>query len=324
MAAKRKAANDGEQTFKRAKIEVKFIPGNPKFKIVQANAHMRRYIITPPIVSIPYESDNDLIKLEPWDDLPTREDELRDMIDESKIDPDSTRFGLWCDVAGGHRVTKDELIAAIGNKGVDCLTQEYQFRIARFAGIDLERLLKNDRVCRSCAGVRDDTTEMKELTESSPKMQMSAHYVLLFLEHLFKSVALLQTIGINQGDFRLANILVNPTEEEKKEGVLRTSMPVIVDFGLGTYRALKEVSEQANVLDVIGLFVSCKHGAERLRRKSKGAEKDSKNWLTSAVLESEREHIQVLLDILADLDEKKKYTMGAFLKLIEIAKAKLS
>ena len=126
-----------------------------------------------------------------------------------------------------------------------------------------------------------------------------------FLSYLLESLEILSQLGIHHNDLRLANILVNPTEEEIKTRVITASLPKIIDFGLSVLVKPEEASKN-NFKDLVGLFSTCKHGMMILPP-------NTSNWLAACVTYDDS--IKDILTIFSDLSAKN-LTISSLLELL--------
>jgi hypothetical protein len=202
-----------------------------------------------------------------------KEDAVATYIIEHKMDPTNTRFGLWQKIREDvfvqwqktpvrATITKDEIKRFA--PGATPRLDTYDVRVCPYQGKDLERLLDINGTCRSCVS-----------DVPNGAMRLAAEHVPRFIKHLLESVHILDKAGIRHNDLRLANILINPTSEESKEGVIRTSLPRIIDFGESTF------STVSNASDIVGLFTTCKHGL-----RWRDVSEDEPSWLVLATLGS--------------------------------------
>lgn len=199
-----------------------------------------------------------------------------DAIVEKKLDPEGNRYVLWEEMKS-FPASYGSHLQAIGGIGF--------VRSSPHSGINLSRLLHSDRKCKNCQ--RDET--------SPGQYRIAAEHVPRFIRHLLESVLILNKNGVHHSDLSLENIVVKPTETEEKEGVLRTSLPKIIDFGLSSLSSVKD--------DVAGLFNGCRHGLMFLEREGlHGGVKNEPNWIIEATLPSERESITPLLNMVTTED----------------------
>lgn len=287
-----------------------------KSRLIYSNEFIRHYVFSPPLFITDEVTSDSLMKVESFCEGPTIEDTVRDLITEKRLDPDGEHFGFWQDTFPGRSITHTELkesVDRIPEHGIE----KYGMRTAPYAGIDLERLLPDPAY--KCSGCRPS-----DHPRAHPQLHMSARYALLFLEHLLSSLELLQKVGVVHGDLRLANILVNPTDAEVKEGILRTSLPRLIDFGFSRILEGHDMRylDAHNRSYIESLFSTCKHGRESFRIVSEADGIDRTSWLTTAVLEAERPQIQGVLDVFLDPDIFNKYNVQSLLKIVRKAKDK--
>jgi hypothetical protein len=63
------------------------------------------------------------------------------------------------------------------------------------------------------------------------QVQVHSNHLQKFLHYLKESIDILSQMNIAHCDLRWPNIIVDCTELEKKEKVITTSLPIIIDFG---------------------------------------------------------------------------------------------
>lgn len=112
-----------------------------------------------------------------------------------------------------------------------------------------------------------------------------------FFIHLLANISLLCEINISHSDLRLANIIVEMNEEEKKKGVISESLPLLIDFGLA------KIGENCD-RDEIGLFRTCPHGNILLQE-------GERMWLSYFAADPEDENLKDILKEIEKLNPKK-------------------
>ena len=230
------------------------------FHLIFANEYMNRFIVQ-------NKMDNSLLKIQPLSDV------FLDPIIQEKVKEHEGRFCFWQEVTPTI-CSKQEVQKYVGKMRLN--HNEYRILTSLYKGIDCERLLVSTFDCsRACQGYPEPC---------SKQMMIDVKHIMTFLHHLIEGFEILSNAGIEHGDIRLSNILVNPTTEELISGTIQTSFPLIIDFGLSSL-VDKKTATKSNVKDIVSLLTTCKHGIM-------GLESPDENWVTVVVDKPQRDIIK--------------------------------
>lgn len=196
-----------------------------------------------------------------------KEDGYRDLVRKRVGQEHWSRFVFWETPKApevDRKTLEPEVRLLLPTQGV------LECRRAPFAGWDLQRLLRrDDRGCDACG--QHPSSEHTLLIE--PKHAMTQ------LAYVAESLDLLCKQGLRHGDVLPSNLVVMPTQDEFENGVLRTSLPRLIDFGLvHVYDSDERVSSTP---DLVALLSSCRHGMRPLRNEA--------NWVEQALLDDPRQ-----------------------------------
>ena len=126
----------------------------------------------------------------------------------------------------------------------------------------MNKLLLHTQLCPDCG----DTGPAVD-----KPMKIKGSHALMIIKHINDSVNMLHAEGIEHNDVSLSNLVLQPTEGELKSGLLTSSFPILVDFGLSKIHNMSLESSKTSVV-MHDLFNTCRHGMRRLYQRSLGVE----------------------------------------------------
>jgi len=151
---------------------------------------------------------------------------------------------------------------------------EYVARTAPYSGINLEDLLDTGPECTGCV------TKEGSIRQKKFMFRMTEDHARRIIRHIARACIILRDNNVSHGDLALRNILINPSESELQEGVLCTSLPLVIDFGLGEVDA--EGGDRITE-DFLDLFTCCIHKFAR----------ESTCWLRHAIIAEDVQSAEV-------------------------------
>lgn len=183
-----------------------------------------------PILSAP----GSLIKCTPWFNrsLFRIDDEAGQRVQERKLDVDKKYFAFWqkLDSRQEFSICFSKLSEIVNVKlpygpGLND-GDKLAFRVTEHKGTSLYHLFGRPAITHKC--------DQPNLDERPPILRISLEHAVRFVRHLLEGLVILSDNKIQHGDLWLPNILVKPSDKELKEQVLTETLPVLIDFDLGS------------------------------------------------------------------------------------------
>lgn len=225
-----------------------------EFSIIHQSPQHQRYVVF-------VFQEQKLFKIQP-SSLKFIDTQIQEIVQDTK------RFRFWEPTK--NETLKDKIITFFKEKGsFDLFTSEFQ-------GVSCERLLYTTAFCGG-----------SHIEEKSFGMKISSKHIFKFIQYIIESFQILSDKGIEHRDINLSNIIVFPNEEEMKNKVLTSSLPVIIDFGLAQIVS-PEIATKSNLQELLGLFFACRYGLCKL------GEGNPIPWMIHAVTDEEPEIIERL------------------------------
>lgn len=202
-----------------------------------------------------------------------KEDEYRDLVRKRVGQEHWSRFVFWetPKAPGVDRKTLEpEVRLLLPSQGaLEC-------RRAPFAGWDLQRLLRGGgEKCDACG----------DHPSSEHTLLVEPKHAFTLLAHISDTLDVLCKQGLRHGDVLPSNLVVMPTRDEFENGVLRTSLPQLIDFGVVHVYDDDDRKTASSTEDLVALLSSCRHGMRPLARRPR----HESNWIEQALLDDPRQ-----------------------------------